>query len=366
MDPDVQDGLPDNGSTSMSADSPSLQHDDSAYQTPADTTNQGGSSGDLSAEKTDASSSSPLTKLDFKDEDVVGSAGQTICNMLSDLMGVLEGRVGAKVQLEGKLMLRIRGRAGWTVELKQEADGEETGLRCEVVRVTETAGLTNGRSQTEAAGRKRPLEHSADVQPSADTRVTDADTKDSQRKRPRLDGDATDGAAEPPRSTEAAAGAPPPGSVGGNSRPTVPLAHEERETATPIPSDPEMASVLSKLKNISHQIKWVEDCRRIADNHHDTREEHWRTTSATFHDEVRRVREKHENWMVREMTWQRDVLRQLLGELKGLGAAVHSVKWELPPGLPPAAHPPLQGPAQPKQPIPRGPGRPPGSLNKKR
>lgn len=109
------------------------------------------------------------------------------------------------------------------------------------------------------------------------------------------------------------------------------------------PSSP--TGLATDIKTLSKQIKWVDECRRLADSAHDSKEEKWRTTSATFHDAARKDREIHERWMVGEMTRHSNMLLQLLNEVKTLNNVQFSNKWEIPPTfdarpLPPGAPPP--------------------------
>ena len=57
------------------------------------------------------------------------------------------------------------------------------------------------------------------------------------------------------------------------------------------------------------------------------REERWRSSSATYHDETRKGRERHEAWIVQEMAWQRNMLIGLSNDMKGLHSIGHSMKW---------------------------------------
>jgi hypothetical protein len=57
------------------------------------------------------------------------------------------------------------------------------------------------------------------------------------------------------------------------------------------------------------------------------REERWRSTSATFHDDLRKGRERHEAWIIQEMAWQRDMLIGLSHDMKNLQSLGHSMKW---------------------------------------
>lgn len=55
-----------------------------------------------------------------------------------------------------------------------------------------------------------------------------------------------------------------------------------------------------ETKLLSTQIKWAEDCRRVAADIHDTREEIWRTSSAAFHHRQQQDRENFQSRMLDE------------------------------------------------------------------
>jgi hypothetical protein len=78
-------------------------------------------------------------------------------------------------------------------------------------------------------------------------------------------------------------------------------------TSTPLPSldrdDPNTLihdTVRQEAKLVSTQIKWVDECRRVAAGLHDKREEARRTTSAAFHDRQRQDRENFQNRILHE------------------------------------------------------------------
>ncbi|KAF9701209.1 hypothetical protein EKO04_000799 [Ascochyta lentis] len=81
---------------------------------------------------------------------------------------------------------------------------------------------------------------------------------------------------------------------------------------------------------LSRQIKWVEDCRRVASKTHVKREDTWRTTSAGFHDKQRQDRENFQNRMVHESTMHSQTLNQILNEVKAIGLYAQNMKWETP------------------------------------
>jgi hypothetical protein len=63
-------------------------------------------------------------------------------------------------------------------------------------------------------------------------------------------------------------------------------------------------TIRREAKLTSAQIKWVEDCRRIAADMHNQREETWRTSSASFHERQRQHREAFETRLLQETILQ--------------------------------------------------------------
>jgi hypothetical protein len=109
---------------------------------------------------------------------------------------------------------------------------------------------------------------------------------------------------------------------------------------------------------ISRQIKWVEDCRRVANDAHIKREDTWRTSSAGFHDQQRQDRENFQNRVIHESAMHSQMLNQILNEVKAIGLYAQNMKWELPTThlnymLPQTSTPPAfpTQPAQPSQPV---------------
>jgi len=49
---------------------------------------------------------------------------------------------------------------------------------------------------------------------------------------------------------------------------------------------------MTELSNISKLVPWLEHCRKMSADKTQAREEKWRTSSATFHDQARRAREE--------------------------------------------------------------------------
>jgi len=242
---------------------------------------------------------SAATKPNEKPSDaqLVVFAGRSLKNMLVDVMGLLEERADTKIFMQGDITLRIEGRESYTIKLLNEDNAEPSNLK---VRI-DNAGTSSSGSSSSNTAEKRKVDQ---------TEGTD-DAPASPSKRAR-----TDDALPPP---------PPP-----------PNNNEDAEGGL---EQPEFERIMTKFSNISAQIKWVEECRRVAGQAHDAREEKWRSTSATFHDDNRKAAERHNMWMTAEMGWQRNMLIQLAKDVKGLYPLTHSLKWETPPQMYHAAPP---------------------------
>jgi hypothetical protein len=92
--------------------------------------------------------------------------------------------------------------------------------------------------------------------------------------------------------------------------------------------------VRSEAKLLSSQIKWVEDCRRLASDTQIQREETWRTSSAGFHDRARQNREDFQNTILQQQGAQGQTLQQILNEVKAFALYAQSCKWEVPGEVP--------------------------------
>ncbi|KAJ4384669.1 hypothetical protein N0V86_000270 [Didymella sp. IMI 355093] len=106
---------------------------------------------------------------------------------------------------------------------------------------------------------------------------------------------------------------------------------------------------------LSRQIKWVEDCRRVANDVHLKREDTWRTSSAGFHDQQRQDRENFQSRVMHESAMHSQTLNQILNEVKAIGLYAQNMKWETPSYLNhiPNASPQIPTPpAFPTQPAP--------------
>jgi hypothetical protein len=269
--------------------SPSPNHDSSTYGTPGD-----------------ANPPSPTMTGSDKDPQLVVSAGRSLKNMLVDLMAVLDTQAKTPIFIQGDITLRIEGRETYAVSLFNVDGVEPSDLKVRISKMSESVpefptgqsnGLEKAGSEAESS-RKRNRDDNDHVDfpdgatrtPTKRTRVDSRDSEDNHH--PMLETTHDQGNAQ-----------------------------AERESSEPAPT------VMSRLQNVSAQVKWVEECRRIADEAHDKREETWRTTSATFHDDNRKARERHEAWLVSEMAWQRNILVGMMNDLKGLYPLGHSLKW---------------------------------------
>ncbi|KAK0956506.1 hypothetical protein LTS01_022813 [Friedmanniomyces endolithicus] len=71
------------------------------------------------------------------------------------------------------------------------------------------------------------------------------------------------------------------------------------------------ASTMAELASIAKLVHWVEACRKSAADKAQAREEKWRTSSATFHDQSRRDRETAEERLLEEVQKQRVLLERV-------------------------------------------------------
>lgn len=106
---------------------------------------------------------------------------------------------------------------------------------------------------------------------------------------------------------------------------------------------------------LSRQIKWVEDCRRVANDAHVQREDTWRTSSAGFHDQQRQDRENFQNRMVHDTALHSQTLNQILNEVKAIGLYAQNMKWETPSYLDHMPNPSPQVPTPPAFPTQSAP-----------
>lgn len=71
------------------------------------------------------------------------------------------------------------------------------------------------------------------------------------------------------------------------------------------------ASAMSELANITKLLPWLEHCRKTNADKVQAREEKWRSSSATFHDQNRRERETAEKQINEKLEFQRQLLIKL-------------------------------------------------------
>ena len=84
--------------------------------------------------------------------------------------------------------------------------------------------------------------------------------------------------------------------------------------------------IRQEAKLVSKQIRWVDDCRRVAADIHDEREEMWRTSSAGFHDRQRKNREEFQEKMPHESGLQSRVLKDILDEVRRMRGCAQDVR----------------------------------------
>lgn len=78
------------------------------------------------------------------------------------------------------------------------------------------------------------------------------------------------------------------------------------------------ANTMLELTNISKLIPWLEHCRKTSADKVQAREEKWRTSSATFHDQTRREREAAEKRLEKKLEEQSQLLVKL-ARASGIG-----------------------------------------------
>ncbi|KAK3698306.1 hypothetical protein LTR37_017014 [Vermiconidia calcicola] len=71
------------------------------------------------------------------------------------------------------------------------------------------------------------------------------------------------------------------------------------------------ASTLSEMSNVQKLIPWLEHCRKTSADKVQSREEKWRSSSATFHDQNRKEREVAEKRIEKKLEEQRELLVKL-------------------------------------------------------
>ena len=71
------------------------------------------------------------------------------------------------------------------------------------------------------------------------------------------------------------------------------------------------ASAMTELANVNKLIPWLEHCRKTSADKVQAREEKWRSSSATFHDQARRDREAADRRIEKKLEEQRELLVRL-------------------------------------------------------
>lgn len=71
------------------------------------------------------------------------------------------------------------------------------------------------------------------------------------------------------------------------------------------------AGTMAELGSITKLIHWLEHCRKTSADKIQAREEKWRSSSATFHDQTRREREAAEKRLEKKLGEQTELLRQI-------------------------------------------------------
>ena len=239
------------------------------------------------------------------EQDAVTEAGRSIRTLLKDVLDSLKTRSDASVKLEGELKLTIGDRQSYALAVSDNSTTEESRLIIKINPLT-TPSPTFGALATSSK------------------RFADFANDSPAAKRQKQNGHPSQ--LSPSSTPDLAAAA--------TARASISLPDGPQPDA-PEDFDPDAPFDLQKdIKTLSNQIKWVEDCRRTASSEYHRREERWRTTSATFHDQNRIKRERHEAWVAGEMARQTNMLGQVIQDVKGLYPLLHSVKWETPTAAP--------------------------------
>ncbi|KAF1988389.1 hypothetical protein K402DRAFT_34463 [Aulographum hederae CBS 113979] len=257
-----------------------------------------------------ADDSAPMNTAedDKRDSVIVSEAGSSLKVMLGDLVGLVKTQAGAPVSVTGDFILQIGDRQSFKICISTIPGSETSELELDVQPLKRGGALSNGTELSNGRKRRRVDSPEAeDVEygvPSTDQPAKPDNAKPENLTKPN---DQSKTATNPPASEKVLSGS---------------LLAAEPISETHI-TNPD-------VKNLSAQIRWVEQCRRIAAEDHDKREEKWRTTSATFHDDNRRKRESHDMWVAQELTKQTNLLVQVSNDVKGLYPLAHSMKWETP------------------------------------
>lgn len=326
----------------LTSASPRSVDNDSTYDTP----NNGDTSPDFDATK------AASIEIESTDDNaaLLDGAAQSLQTMLEDLLEVLRKQANATVQISGHLSLNIAGTQTYQLSLSTDLeDTENSSVKVQVSRAPKPKSRKRGIEEaseeaSEATTSKRVRTASEDAE--IITSVNSTEDDDVIQFQPGAHSTEEDDVIE--------------------IQPE-PVANQVETNAQNPPIDPSITLVLKRLDHISEQVKWIEDCRRVAEKHHTTREENWRSSSATFHDDTRIAREKHEYWLAREMSWHRGMLNNISDRLRntsGVSQTPNVVTSQIPKWEPPANQHPAPTSARSifatahNKTEKRGPGRP--------
>jgi hypothetical protein len=150
-------------------------------------------------------------------------------------MGVLEPQAKSKIFIQGDITLKIDGREAYTISLFNEDGIEPSNLKVGINKAETPSNSTSPPDQANGGASSRKRSQDA---------VNAHDDTDGSQKRRRIDS-----VEDRPESNGQLLG-----ETGAKTR-------EEAKDSN--------ASIMTKLHSVSAQIKWVEECRRIADEAHD-------------------------------------------------------------------------------------------------
>ncbi|KAF2666646.1 hypothetical protein BT63DRAFT_313652 [Microthyrium microscopicum] len=239
-------------------DSPFSPSIDSPYHTPADTPHAVPNN---TANAMDSSSEGTASTPD-KDDSPVTITAKTLQKMLSDVADLLASRAGGPIEISGDLAFALPGEGTFNLQITCDADEETGDTEIRVAQSTASSSRKRSHGQMSTGNSKR-MRTDGDI---------DMDDEDNQ---------------------------------------VAIIPTKGPKSKIPDPHEKPLNTIIHKINNLSEQVRWLEECRRIAETHHTSREEVWRTSSASFHDENRRMRETHERWVVAEMGWQRNMLSSI-------------------------------------------------------
>ncbi|KAF2100081.1 hypothetical protein NA57DRAFT_75583 [Rhizodiscina lignyota] len=274
------------------------------YQTPNDDV------GNAPDHAPDGETSTASASAWKKDQDVVTEAGRSIRNLLKEMLDNLKPQSDATIKLSGEFKLTIGDRQSYALAISDASTADESRLIIKINPLDAPATTTG--ASTVSKG-KRYMDYAGEV---------DTTTPSAKRQKQNGQQSTPDLAAAATAQANAALAVNPED----GEHPTAP---DEEDDDPSAPFDLE-----KEIRQLTKQIKWVETCRRTASSEYHQREERWRTTSATFHDQNRVKRERHEAWVAAEMARQTNMLGQVINDVKGLYPLLHSVKWETPTAAP--------------------------------